>query len=129
MNRYLLDTHVALWIVSSTESLSERVRDLYLDDKNHFFLSIVSIWEMSIKIGLKKLELPISLKKFVQTYITANRIELLPVSASHCYMVSDLPYFHRDPFDRLIISQAMIEKITLVSRDSAFRKYDCDVIW
>ena len=129
MSSYLLDTHVMLWLANDSELLTDRVKDAFLDDNNSFFLSIASVWEMAIKMSLNKLSLSCTLDTFIDDHVRSNNISVAQIKAHHCYMVQNLPYYHRDPFDRIIIAQAIQENLTLISKDSAIRKYDVDSFW
>ena len=129
MSSYILDTHVMLWIANDSDVLTDNVRDIFLDPKNTFAFSIASIWEMAIKISLKKLTLPCSLDSFVEHHVRDNNIKLLSMKTHHCYMLEKLPYYHRDPFDRIIVAQAIQESHTLISKDSALRKYEVKTYW
>lgn len=127
--QYLIDTHVLLWLTNNDNRLSAKVKKIFLDDKNIILISQASIWEMAIKISLEKLDLKESIKDFVQTKIIGNGIKILQISTKHFYVIEDLPFHHRDPFDRLIISQSIIENIPVITKDSTFRKYKIKRIW
>lgn len=129
MRGYLLDTHVLLWIAGDSELLSEKVKEIFLDDKNRIHVSMASIWEMAIKLSLKKLELSCSLSTFVDDHVLGNHIAILNIKSHHCYQAAKLPFYHRDPFDRMMIAQAMQEDLTLLSKDSALRKYDVALVF
>ena len=121
--KYLLDTHILLWMANADSALSKKVRDILSDESCDLFVSVASVWEMAIKISLKKLELPVTLDAFVQEQIINNGIQLLSIKTSHIYLLEELPFFHRDPFDRIIACQAKKENLTLISHDKAFLKY------
>ena len=127
--KYIIDTHVVLWIIDNNSQLSQKVKEIYLDENNEILLSMASIWEMAIKISLKKLEIPGTLSDFVKYHIIANNIRILDIRLSHIYRIENLPYHHRDPFDRLIISQSIDENIPIISSDFRFDKYEIDRIW
>ncbi len=97
--------------------------------QNELLLSLVSVWEMQIKVQLGKLTLRNDLKDIVQQQQTTNDIELLPVSLAHVLDIDELPYHHKDPFDRLLIAQSRVESVLLVSGDRIFQQYDCTVVW
>jgi PIN domain nuclease of toxin-antitoxin system len=126
---YILDTHILLWIVNDSPFLSKTVLDIYLQKENKLHLSMASIWEMAIKISLKKLALPCSLADFTDKHIKGNNISVLNIKAAHCYILQELPFHHRDPFDRLIIAQAIEEKFTVIGKDPWFQKYDIPCIF
>jgi len=127
--RYLLDTHTLLWIVNDDPQLGDEARNIYLNNANDIFASMASVWEMAIKISLKKLEIPGTLSDFVKEHIRGNKIDILSIELNHLYQLENLTYFHRDPFDRLIISQAIVENIPILSSDKAFDDYPIQRIW
>jgi PIN domain nuclease of toxin-antitoxin system len=126
---YLLDTHVLLWILSDDKRLSNQAKVQFLDTKNMIYLSMASIWEMSIKISLNKLKLKSSLETLVDEHVTGNDINLLTIESAHIYPLQKLPFHHRDPFDRLIVSQALYEKMPIISSDKNFDLYSVERIW
>lgn len=127
--KYLLDTHTLLWIVNDDARLGDNAKRIFLNEDIEIFTSISSIWEMAIKTSLNKLELPGSLSEFVQNHIRENKINILSIELNHLFQLENLPYYHRDPFDRLIIAQAIAENIPVLSRDSAFDDYPIQRIW
>lgn len=126
---YLLDTHTLLWIVTDNARLSEVATAIYLDSENDLFLSAASIWEMAIKINVGKLHFDYPLKEFIRRHVFGNAIKIMDIQLDHLYPVETLPHHHRDPFDRLIITQAMIENIPILSADDAFDQYPVHRIW
>jgi PIN domain nuclease of toxin-antitoxin system len=127
--RLLLDTHAFLWMGDSPERLGAAAREALLDPSHRAALSLASVWEMAIKIGLGKLTLSTSLDALVAAGMTRARIELLPIELSHVLHVQDLPWHHRDPFDRLLVAQALAASIPIVSRDTALDAYGVRRIW
>ncbi len=127
--RCILDTHTLLWIVNDDERLSKQAKRVYLDNSNQLFFSTASVWEMAIKISLNKLSTELSLAKFVEKHVHGNDINMLNVAPVHIFPLVNLPFHHRDPFDRLIISQCIQEKMTLISKDRTFDKYNVKRIW
>ena len=126
---YLLDTHTFLWFLEGSIRLSKKTKDIIVNPKNKTFISIASIWEMGIKLSLDKLELDLSLEELKQELIR-NEIEILPLDFDHIITLSKLEYHHRDPFDRILISQAKSEKLTILSKDSHFKMYkQVKVVW
>ena len=126
---YLLDTHTFLWFLEGSKRLSKKTKDIIVNPKNKTFISIASIWEMGIKLSLDKLELDLSLEELKQELIR-NEIEILPLDFDHIITLSKLEYHHRDPFDRILISQAKSEKLTILSKDSQFKLYkQVKVVW
>ena len=127
--RYLLDTHAFIWWDSEPKKLSAEVLALCQESNTQLFLSMASLWEMQIKMQLGKLTLGQSLEKIIQSQIIENNIQLLDITAQHVFMLPSLDEFHKDPFDRLIISQSIREGLPLISKDSVFEKYPVHVIW
>jgi PIN domain nuclease of toxin-antitoxin system len=127
--RILIDTHVFIWWTSDSQKLSSGVYNLLVDSNTDVILSIVSIWEMQIKLSLGKLQFKMPLPELVEDEIKRNRIELLQLDVSHIYTLSNLPLHHRDPFDRLLIAQSMSEKLEIVSVDEKFDMYGVQRFW
>ena len=125
----LLDTHTFLWIVGDPQSLSPAAREACQDRRHTLALSLASVWEMQIKAQLGKLTLPCPLPDLVEEQQQINGIQVLPVALSHIYALQSLPPHHRDPFDRLIIAQATVVGLTIVSADHAFRSYAVPLLW
>jgi len=125
----LLDTHVFIWWSGEPNKLSEKVLNACENRANRLILSIVSIWEMQIKMQLGKLKLKRSLKELVKNQQDVNSLLILPVSPSHIFMLDNLPMHHSDPFNRLLISQAIEEKLLLVSKDKKFSDYAVKLFW
>lgn len=120
--RFLIDTHTFLWFSDGSLKLSPSARLLIANKSNAIFLSIASLWEISIKTSLGKLEVAGSYE-LVLDDITKNGIEILPINFAHTVKQNQLPFHHRDPFDRMIISQALVENMDLISRDDLFDPY------
>ncbi len=129
MPRLLLDTHAFLWWVGDAPDLKSTAKRAIADIKNECYLSVASCWEMAIKASLGKLRLAKPMERFVTEQLTANGFTLLSVDLRHAAKVEKLPFYHRDPFDRLLIAQAMMEKLTIVSADRTFSKYGVKVLW
>ncbi|GMO17421.1 MAG: type II toxin-antitoxin system VapC family toxin [Termitinemataceae bacterium] len=128
MGRYLLDTHVAIWFFDGDDKLSDVVRRIMWDESNAVYMSIVSAWELAIKIGLGKLRFPGNAAGFIRS-AQAWEITILPIETAHLTALESLPLIHRDPFDRLLVATALAEKMTLVSADENIRRYDVDLVW
>ena len=126
--RLLLDTHTFLWFVNDNPKLNDRLKDIIEDTNNVSYLSVASLWEMSIKFNLGKLTLNPNYEEFVEREVKTSTIQLLNIELEHLKVNSTLPFHHRDPFDRLIITQSIVEQIPIVSVDSAFDKYSVSVI-
>ncbi len=127
--KYLLDTHTFIWFTGKSTRLSERATALCSDSSNLLLLSLASIWEIQIKVGLGKLSLPAPLTEIITVQQSKNGVQLLPIELSHLLELSSLPDHHRDPFDRLLIAQAKIEDIALISSDPQIAKYPISVVW
>lgn len=127
--RLIIDTQVLIWWTNDVSNISPRVQDIIFALDNELWLSLASVWEMQIKISLGKLDLPRQLPDIIATQIEENQIKILPIELSHIYAVGQLPLHHRDPFDRLIIAQSLVEKMTIASIDKAFDAYSIERIW
>lgn len=127
--KYLLDTHVFLWLDNDPERLSQQVTSICANPDNTLFISLVSVWELQIKSQLGKLRLPTSLSNMLDAQLAANQLNLLPVALHHIFGLSHLPSHHKDPFDRLLISQAIHQQLILLSDDSIIRRYSIPVVW
>jgi PIN domain nuclease of toxin-antitoxin system len=127
--RLLLDTHAFLWWVTDDDRLSERSGELIADGSNEVFLSAASVWEIAIKAGLGRLHLPDDAWSFTPAQLEHNAFQSLPVHMSHTVAVIALPDLHRDPFDRMLVAQALTEGMTIVSGDPAIGRYPVSVAW
>lgn len=125
---YLFDTHVFIWYAVGDKRLSPRARDL-LESHHERFISIASIWEMAIKVNIGHLKFKQPFNKLVANQLKINQYRLLNLELEHFYRLINLDLHHRDPFDRLIISQALVEDIPVVSRDEKFDSYDIVRVW
>lgn len=125
--RILLDTHVALWAITDDPRLPAAARDLILAPKNEIFVSAASVWEIAIKHTLRRETMPVSGKEAVAFFSEAGYIAL-PVTAEHAAFVESLPSHHADPFDRILVSQALLEPMRLITRDAAISLYSDTVI-
>ena len=127
--KLLLDTHAFLWWIGDDARLSGPAREAIADPGNEVSFSVASAWELAIKTGLGRFEPDGDLGPFLEEQIQRNAFRVLPVKLEHAVSVSSLPAHHRDPFDRLLVAQAAVEGMTLVSRDSQLRKYDTPTLW
>lgn len=125
----LLDTHTFLWLRTTPEKIPPQVLNAYYDTTNVVFLSVVSIWEIQIKHQLGKLELNVPLKQLIDLQLQQNSLEILPITSEHIYALNNLPFHHKDPFDRLLITQSRLEGLKLASADGIFEHYDVDLFW
>jgi len=125
---YLLDTHAFIWFDAEPQKLSPRAAEI-LTSPATVLLSVVSVWEMAVKIQLGKLKLRAELGRIVAEQIGSNRVQLLDVNLAPSLALLSLPEIHRDPFDRLLIAQAMVERLVLLTVDSEIRKYLIPTEW
>ena len=129
MSRLLLDTHAFLWWVDDAPQLGAAARKAIGDASNECYLSIASCWEMAIKSSLAKLRLAKPVERFISEQVAANSFSLLNIEVHHLAKVEKMPFHHRDPFDRLLIAQALTEKLTILTADGAFAEYGVKVLW
>lgn len=127
--RALLDTHAFLWWISDNRRLSERAREIIADGRNELLFSVASGWEISIKSGLGRLDVPEDLEQFIADQLSRNAFQVLPIHLSHALHTRVLPDLHRDPFDRILVSQAILEEIPLLSADPQISQYPVEVVW
>jgi len=127
--KFLLDTHTFIWFVTDSPQLGTTAKALIEDEYNEKWFSVASIWEMAIKCSIGKLTLNLPLQTFVEQQIEQNSMDLLMIEIAHLAVVATLPLHHRDPFDRLLIAQAMVEKIPVISADVAFDAYGIERLW
>jgi PIN domain nuclease of toxin-antitoxin system len=127
--RLLLDTHTFLWLVEGSPNLSAAARTALADPANDLFLSVASVWELAIKTGNKKLTLRDPLDVFVFKWTANYQLDLLPIQTPHALAVVGLPDHHKDPFDRILLAQAVVEGMTLVSGDGKFTPYGVPILW
>jgi PIN domain nuclease of toxin-antitoxin system len=127
--KLLLDTHAFLWWIHDDQSLGARARRAIANERNQCFLSVASCWEMAIKKGLGNLEIPEPIDAFIAEQLAANGFSLLPIDLRHVARVSRLAFHHRDPFDRLLVAQAMDEGMTIASADPMLEKYGIERLW
>lgn len=121
--RYLLDTHTLLWFISENQKLSDRAHRLILDSNSEIFLSIASLWEIAIKVNIGKLTLDKPFNQLFPDELDSRGIEILDITIDSLIQLTALPPHHRDPFDRLIIAQALVENLPIISVDGNFDTY------
>ena len=126
--RFIIDTHTFLWFIHDSPQLSANAKNL-LESDNDLWVSIVSLWEIAIKVNIGKLTLPNAYEDFIPEQLTLNDIEILPITMAHLAIYTTLPLYHRDPYDRLIIGQAMTEKVSIIGADVTFDNYSVNRIW
>lgn len=127
--KLLLDTHTFIWWDSSPQKLSPKALAFCQNPENTLLLSMASIWEIQIKLQLGKLSLNLPLPELIESQQQTNNIELLPINLIHVLTLDSLPKHHKDPFDRLLISQAIVESAVLVSGDSILANYPVKIKW
>jgi PIN domain nuclease of toxin-antitoxin system len=127
--RLLLDTQAFLWFVLSDPRISATASALIADSNNDIEISPASYWEIAIKISLKKYELQEPYEVFMERELATNQFRILPIEPKHTAVLTMLPFHHRDPFDRLLVAQAMVEQIPLVSNDTALDAYPVRRLW
>ena len=127
--RLLLDTHAFLWFILDDPKLSETAKDLISDGENAVEISPASYWEIAIKISLGKYALPEPYGSFMERELATNHFGILPIEPKHTAILTELPFHHRDPFDRLLVAQAICERIPLVSVDPALDAYAVPRLW
>jgi len=127
--KVLLDTHALLWLISGDDRLSETAQKTFLDPGNILFFSAVSLWEICIKISLSKLSLKSGWLKTIEDEMKINAIQWLSIEMTHCVKLINLPFHHRDPFDRMLVAQAMVDDMQLLSRDTRLSSYEIKCIW
>jgi PIN domain nuclease of toxin-antitoxin system len=128
--RLLLDTHTFLWWSSQRGArLSERARDLLADGATDVSFSVVSAWEIAVKVGGGRMDLPDAVERYLPDRLRRHGFDLLPIELSHVLRAGSLPLIHRDPYDRILIAQAQIEGLPILTADPAISRYDVETIW
>jgi PIN domain nuclease of toxin-antitoxin system len=125
----LLDTHTFIWCSIQSNKLSQAVSDLLVDQESSLFLSLVSVWKIQIKTQLGKLAFELPLTELIASQQETNHLQLLPIQLNHILALEALPNHHRDPFDRLLVAQAMIERMPILSADTTLDAYPVQRIW
>jgi PIN domain nuclease of toxin-antitoxin system len=127
--KLLLDTHTFLWFISGDQNLDGYARELIEDEVNERYLSLASIWEITIKSSLGRLIAPTPPSRLIREHVWTNAIELLNIEPEHFDSLHTLPFHHNDPFDRLILAQAIQENFVLVTKDEILKEYNVQVKW
>jgi PIN domain nuclease of toxin-antitoxin system len=127
--RLLLDTHAFLWFIQGSQNLSATARNLIEDQGNQKLLSIASLWEISIKVSIGKLDVGMAIAELLSREVYGNGFEVLAIQANHLDELTKLIFHHKDPFDRLIIAQALAERMPVVTKDEAFGRYPVSLLW
>ena len=127
--KLLLDTHAFLWFFIGDTSLSARARASIEDESNEKFFSVASLWEIAIKVSIGKLSLSAPFDEIFPGHLANNGIDLLSITPAHVSAITTLPFHHRDPFDRLLIAQTIVEQMQIVTIDPAFDDYSVMRLW
>lgn len=127
--KILFDTHAFLWFCRGDKKLSAKARHIIEDEATVLFLSVASVWEMAIKLSLGKLHFQKPFETMIPDLLDQNGIFLLPLQMDHIFSLIQLPFHHRDPFDRLLIAQAITERTPFLSCDEMFDKYQVERLW
>ena len=126
---YLLDSHVLVYLAQHVDRLPPRLRSLLADGRNDLHVSIASVWELQIKVMLGKLSLDMPLDRVIATQRDENGLKFLPINVAHVVEHERLPMHHRDPFDRMLVAQARVEGLVLLSADAQLKRYDVRLAW
>lgn len=126
---FLLDTHVFLWMISAPDKLSIRAQEIIKSVDNEILFSVVSGWEITIKSQIDKLRLPKKPEIYLPEQLQENFIGVLPIEMKHALNIYNLPDIHKDPFDRLLVSQSQIEHFPIITNDEKIRQYPVETIW
>jgi PIN domain nuclease of toxin-antitoxin system len=129
MKRYLLDTHTFLWFVDNDPKLSAKAPGEIRNPNNEIFLSLISVWEIVIKVSIGKLSFSMPFESSLMFQLNTNGIQLLDLKLEHLTEALNLPLHHREPFDRLLIAQAISENLDFITVDSLFKPYPINIVW
>jgi PIN domain nuclease of toxin-antitoxin system len=127
--KLLLDTHAFLWFIQGNEALSDVARAAIENQVNQKFISVASLWEIAIKVNIGRLAIGMSITDLVNRELLGNAFDILNIASEHLDELATLPFQHKDPFDRLIISQSLVENIPIISRDRMFENYSAQLLW
>lgn len=127
--KLLLDSHCWLWYLLAPQKLNEETRNLLEEVDHEIYLSAASVWEIVIKHALGKLELPLTPDEYIASRLEELGHLSLSITQEHAFRVGALPQHHKDPFDRILVAQAQVEKLRLVTGDAALKRYDVELIW
>ena len=125
---YLVDTHAIIWFITEDKKLPQKTKQIIEDDENNCFVSIASFWEMGIKYSLDRLDLKRDLNDIFEVIIDSG-FRVLPITPNHIIKNAELDFHHQDPFDRIMIAQAIVEKLQVISKDQYFKNYDIEIFW
>jgi len=124
----LLDSHALWWFIEGSAKLPKETFNIIKAFKNNAYISIATLWEVAIKLSINKLTFDGGIEHFIEI-VEDNGFSLLGISTDHIKKVTELPFIHRDPFDRIIIAQSMVENMTIITVDENIQKYDVNVAW
>jgi len=127
--KFLLDTHIFLWWITTSQVLSQTAQDIIREGNSELYWSTASSWEVAIKYKIGRLPLPQVPELFIPTELAKNRIDSLPIVNDHSFRAGQLPIHHRDPFDRMLIAQAQVENMEIISNDRQINLYDVKIAW
>jgi PIN domain nuclease of toxin-antitoxin system len=127
--KVLLDTHAFLWWLSDRRELTKRARGVISKGTNECYVSIASCWEIALKVSIGKLAIEGCLERFIPEQLAANAFGSLAIDLRHVLRTATLPFHHRDPFDRLLVAQALVEDLAVVSGDGVFDLYGVQRVW
>jgi len=127
--KVLLDTHTFLWAITDDSNLSRRAREIFVSRASDLFLSVASVLEILIKVQIKKLSLPEPVMPYLREQIATNDVRILPIMLDHVARLEELPAYHRDPFDSILVAQSMEEGWPIVSADPLLKKYPAQLLW
>ena len=125
---FLVDSHAVIWFINDSNQLPKGTKQIIANPDNRCYVSIATFWEIAIKTSLGRLDLKADLSN-IFSIIEDSGFDILPITLPHILTNSNLPYHHQDPFDRIIISQAMVEDLIVVTKDNQFSKYDIRISW
>lgn len=125
----LIDSHAFLWALEGSSRLGSGARTLLDSPDNELYLSLVSIWELAIKTSAGKLDLPQPASRYLEREAATRNVILLPLRIAHMQQMELLPFYHRDPFDRMLVAQAMVEDLVLLTVDRQLARYGVRIIW
>lgn len=127
--RVLLDTHTFLWWNAADDRLSDAVRELIADGRTEVLVSVASIWEVATKVAKGRLEIPDEAGRYVAERLQRNNWSALPIGVEHAVRAAGLPRIHLDPFDRMLVAQAQLEEVPILTIDAILTRYDVETIW
>jgi PIN domain nuclease of toxin-antitoxin system len=125
----LFDSHAVLWWLSNDARMSQMAHDALCDTDNGACISAVSFWELSIKISIGKLQMPSNWVSQLCRRMSEDAVDYLHLQSAHCEIIQSMPFYHRDPFDRMLAAQTQCEALTLISRDAIFDRYGVERLW